>query len=116
MTQPPQIRAILPTPSLDDVAALHQAVSGGELVRHDDSYGWLVRDGHELWHLAVVDDLDVAANSAAVYVFDDDPDAVRARVVAAGHDAGEVRDEPWGMREFSVRDGGGNLLRVGRNR
>jgi hypothetical protein len=38
------------------------------------------------------------------------------------HDAGEpvglisevVQDEPWGVREFSLRDPDGNQLRVGR--
>ena len=42
-------------------------------------------------------------------------DAWHARFTAAGLPATAVQDEPWGMREFSVRDPSGNNLRIGQN-
>ena len=109
------VHAVLPCASLADVEELHAAISRGEVVRHDDLYGFVVADGRELWHLTVVDDHDPAANAAALYVHVPDPDAVHERLSAAGHEPGPVRDEPWGMREFAVVDAAGNRIRVGRN-
>lgn len=69
----------------------------------------------ELWMLSEVADLDPTANAAAVYVHVGDPDHWHAQVTAAGVQATDVVTEPWGMREFSLRDPDGNLLRFGTN-
>lgn len=113
---PHAVMPILPCAALADVEQLHADVSGGHVVRHDDGYAFIVVDGREQWHLAVVDGIDPATNHAAVYVHVTDPDAVHRRLLHAGHTPGPLRDEPWGMREFSVVDAAGNSLRVGRNR
>jgi uncharacterized glyoxalase superfamily protein PhnB len=68
-------------------------------------------------HLSLASDLDLHANTSAVYVFVDDPDALYAEWSAAGID-GHLRkpeDMPWGMREMSFGDPDGNLLRIGRS-
>ena len=39
---------------------------------------------------------------------------LHTRLEAAGLPVTPVRQEPWGMTEFSVRDPDGNLVRVGR--
>ncbi len=111
----PSVHAILPVTSIEAVEEVHAAVGGG-VHRFDDHYAFVVRHGHELWHLAVVQDLDVEHNRSAVYVHVPDPDEVHAALVAGGLAPGPVRDEPWGMREFAIRDACNNLLRVGRDR
>ena len=42
-------------------------------------------------------------------------DALYAEMSASGvvHPNGHLRDQPWGMREFSVLDGDGNLIKFG---
>ncbi|MDZ3832559.1 MAG: glyoxalase [Sphingopyxis sp.] len=47
----------------------------------------------------------------------DDVDAVYARAVAAGHDIiYALRDEPWGVRRFFVRDPLGDIANVIQNK
>ena len=47
----------------------------------------------------------------------DDVDAVHARAVAAGHDiVYALRDEPWGVRRFFVRDPLGDIANVVQNK
>jgi uncharacterized glyoxalase superfamily protein PhnB len=49
------------------------------------------------------------------YIHARDVDVVHAAWTEAGLPVSEVRDEPWGMREFNVVDPGGNRVRIGRN-
>jgi catechol 2,3-dioxygenase-like lactoylglutathione lyase family enzyme len=47
-------------------------------------------------------------------IFVDDADAVYEDCRARGADiASELESKPWGMREFSVRDPDGHILRIG---
>ena len=47
----------------------------------------------------------------------DDVDAVHARAVAAGHEIlYALRDEPWGVRRFFVRDPLGDIANVVQNK
>lgn len=47
----------------------------------------------------------------------DDVDAVHARAVEAGHDiVYALRDEPWGVRRFFVRDPLGDIANVVQNK
>lgn len=47
----------------------------------------------------------------------DDVDAVHARAAAAGHDiVYALRDEPWGVRRFFVRDPLGDIANVVQNK
>jgi catechol 2,3-dioxygenase-like lactoylglutathione lyase family enzyme len=78
-------------------------------------YAFLRRDGVDI-HLALMSDLDPLANTSAVYLYVDEPDALYAEWSALKPD-GELRkpeDTTWGMREMSYSDPDGNLLRIGR--
>lgn len=47
----------------------------------------------------------------------DDVDAVHARAVAAGHEiVYALRDEPWGVRRFFVRDPLGGIANIVQNK
>ncbi len=108
------VRPIFPVADLDAAQAFHRRL-GFDVQRYDDGYAWVHHARHELFHLRVVTDLDVAANAASAYVFADDVDAWYRRCRGAGVEATPVTDEPWGMREFAVTDPSGNLLRIGRS-
>lgn len=106
------VRPILPVADLDDAQAFHRRL-GFDVYRFSDDYAWVHHASHELFHLRVVADLDVAANASSAYVFADDVDAWHRRCRGAGIETTAVVDEPWGMREFAVTDPSGNLLRIG---
>ena len=88
--------------------------AGLDVERYDDSYAWVRHDGDEVLHLAAVEELDMDANRAAGYWHVQDADAWHARLAPMA--PGPIVDQPWGMREFSLHDPSGNLLRVGQNR
>ncbi len=107
--------AIFPVLDMKDAASFYESL--GFMVDEylDGEYAWVMDSTGEVLHLAVVESLDRAANRSAAYLHVDDVDVRRAKWVTAGVEASPVEDKSWGMREFSIRDPDGNLLRVGRN-
>jgi uncharacterized glyoxalase superfamily protein PhnB len=104
---------ILPVRELAEARALW--ISAGLTVEdYSDGYAFVLADGCEIVHLAVHQSLDPAANPSACYIHVDDVHSWHQRLAGAGLPVTPVRDEPWGMAEFSVRDPSGNLVRVGR--
>jgi catechol 2,3-dioxygenase-like lactoylglutathione lyase family enzyme len=85
------------------------------VAQYDDGYAWVSHCGWEIAHLALVPDLDRVANRTGAYFHVADAAAWHRAWQSAGLDVGPLRDEPWDMREFALRDGDGNLLRVGQN-
>lgn len=88
---------------------------GFDVEPYDAAYTIVSQSGEEVFHLRVVEDLDPARNAASVYFHVQDVDAVRAAWTGTGVAAGELVDQPWGMREFTTTDPAGNLIRVGQN-
>ncbi|MHC1559883.1 VOC family protein [Actinomycetospora sp. C-140] len=76
-------------------------------------YAFVRHDGAEVVHLGLVSDLDVAGNAAGCYLHVDDADRRRAELADAGLPVSEVREEPWGLREFRFTDPSGNVVRLG---
>ena len=86
--------------------------AGFEVEVYSAGFAAAERDGVEL-HL--VDQEPDGRDRGAAYIHVRDVDAVRAAWQAAGLGPSEVRDEPWGMREFHIVDPGLNRVRVGRS-
>lgn len=105
-------KVIFPTVDLGAAETFYAQLGFG-IRRDDEGDTWVLHDGHELLHLARVDDLDLSRNRAAAYLHVQDADACRHAWLQAGVDVGPIADEPFGMREFQVTDPSGNLLRVG---
>ena len=103
---------IFPVRDLDEAGAFWQS-AGLEIREFDDSYSFVLADGHEFVHLALEPSVDPERNLAACYIHVVEIHDWHARLAAAGLPVTPVRDEPWDMREFSVRDPSGNLIRVG---
>jgi catechol 2,3-dioxygenase-like lactoylglutathione lyase family enzyme len=101
---------VLPT---DDVAASTKfwEAAGFDTEAYSDDFVIAHRDGIEL-HLVAPE--PSGRDRGAAYFHVRDVDEVHQAWKAAGLPVTELRDEPWGMREFNVVDAGGNRIRVGR--
>lgn len=106
-------KIVFPTADMTVSIGFYRSL-GFEVESYDAGYAWVRLGGAEVLHLAHVDGLDVDANRAAGYWHVQDADRWHERLVAG--DPTPVVDQPWGMREFSLTDPSGNLLRVGHNR
>ena len=85
---------------------------------HDDRYE-ILRRGELVVHLEARE-LVPADNETSCYWRVTDADALYREFAALGLPAegspslSEPFDEPWGMREFTLNDPAGNLIRIGR--
>lgn len=107
-------KIIFPVGDMTAASEFYRAL-GFEVESYDGGYAWVKHRNEELLHLAFVADFDQAANRAAGYLHVQDAAAWHAAWAANGIEVEELIDQPWGMREFMVRDPSGNLLRVGQN-
>ena len=82
------------------------------LVRYAD-YAICARDGVQI-HFWLTDDADLPKETSC-RIDVDGIDALYAEMQAAGvvHPNGPLQEQPWGMKEFAVLDGDGNLIKFG---
>ena len=84
----------------------------------DDHYD-ILRRGDLVVHLEARPHLRPGANETSCYWRVPDADALFREVAELGlpetgsPSISEPADEPWGMREFTLRDPAGNLIRIG---
>ncbi|MGD9531214.1 MAG: bleomycin resistance protein [Dehalococcoidia bacterium] len=110
----PAVTPIFPVKDMD-AAREFWTRAGLEVHAYDAGYAFVMFGGSEVVHLSLHPDLDPERNAAACYVHVDDPRGWQQRWKVQGLPVSDVKVEPWGMLEFSVRDPSGNLLRMGRN-
>jgi catechol 2,3-dioxygenase-like lactoylglutathione lyase family enzyme len=85
---------------------------------HDERYE-ILRRGDLVIHLEARHDLRPATNETSCYWRVTDADTLHREFVALGlptegvPSLTEPADEPWGMREFTLKDPAGNLVRIG---
>ena len=101
---------------MDAVIAFYRSV-GFAVSVYDDGYAWVRTCGWEYLHLALAEGLEAGASSAAAFVHvgdvDDWRDAMRSN--APDVEIGDVIEQPWGTREYSITDPAGNVIRIGQN-
>ncbi len=115
---------ILPSRDLDETRAFYGALGfrawfngGGVNAQYE-----ILSRGHLVVHFFLDLRVDPAKNDRGCYLRVVDADAFHGACAALGLPAAGVprvtapRDEPWGMREFTVVDPSGNLLRIGHDR
>jgi len=112
---------ILPSRDLDETRAFYEAIGfrpwfrGGGV---NSNYEILSR-GHLVVHFFLERALNPASNDASCYLRVTDADRFHQSCGVLNLPASGIprmnppRDEPWGMREFTVVDPSGNLLRIG---
>lgn len=117
-TDPPQAhlqRAIPVLASLDIEATQHFYADklGFTAVARYPDYGIVERNNVQI-HFWLTDDADIPkATSCRVDV--DGVDQLYEEMNASGvvHPNGPLTDQPWGLREFAVLDGDGNMIKFG---
>ena len=79
----------------------------------DEGYGIVERDKIAI-HFWKCDD-KVFPENTSCYIFVEDVDALYDEYQEADviHPKGKLEDKPWGVREFSILDFDGNLIRFG---
>ncbi len=79
----------------------------------DEGYGIVQRDTVSI-HFWKCDD-PIFPQNTSCYIFVADIDALYAELQPKGvvHPNGPLEDKPWGVREFSILDLDGNLIRFG---
>lgn len=108
------VKPILPVIEMEDAVDFYRRL-GFDVEPYDAGYNIVSRSGEEMLHLRVVEDLDPARNAASIYFHVQDVDTVHAEWAGNGIATGEIVDQAWGMREFTITDPAGNLIRVGQN-
>jgi catechol 2,3-dioxygenase-like lactoylglutathione lyase family enzyme len=109
-----RVTAVFPTRDIAESKRFY-ASAGFDLEAYDEGYVFVMRDGGELLHLVSAPELDPQTNRAACYIHCSKAEVWHEEWSEAGLPVSLLEDRPWGMREFSVIDPSGNLLRVGRN-
>src|SRR4051794_26672612 len=109
----------LPVTDLRPAVEFYERAGFGVRVYGDDDldapgegFAFVDYDGQSVFDLDVVD-IDPARNGAGCFLIVDDANAWHARMTAAGVDVSPIHDEPWGMREFTLRDPWRNNIRIG---
>ncbi len=108
---------ILAAQDLRRTRAFYESL-GFEAAYNDDRYE-ILRRGNLVVHLEPRDDLVPATNRASCYWRVADADLLYREFTSLGLPSEGVpcltapADEPWGMREFTLKDPAGNLIRVG---
>jgi len=108
---------ILPAQDVRRTRAFYESL-GFKAGYHDDRYEILRRDNLVV-HLEAHQDLRPATNHTSCYWRVPDADALYREFATLGlpeegsPSLSKPCDEPWGMREFTLKDPAGNVVRIG---
>jgi catechol 2,3-dioxygenase-like lactoylglutathione lyase family enzyme len=108
---------ILPAQDLIATRAFYESL-GFNAGYHDDRYD-ILRRGNLVVHLESHDDLLPATNGTSCYWRVADADVLYQEFTSLGLPSEGLPcltapcDESWGMREFTLKDPSGNLVRIG---
>jgi catechol 2,3-dioxygenase-like lactoylglutathione lyase family enzyme len=111
---------ILPAHDVPRTSAFYESL--GFVPGYRDLRYEILRRGNLVVHLEFRDDLVPAANQTSCYWRVHDADGLYREFASLGLPSEgtprltEPFDEPWGMREFTLKDPAGNLIRVGHER
>ena len=109
---------ILPVHDLNKVRAFYQSLGFRAGYNYHDFYD-ILRRGVLVVHLEKRNDLDPEANTTSCYWRVTDADELYNEFAKLGlpnegsPSLSEPFDASWGMREFTLKDPAGNLIRIG---
>ena len=114
MSEHPRAIPILPVHDIGKAVTFWSRLPSLTVDEYEDGgYAFVLHGEAEVAHLALFPDLDVTGNHAGCYVHLPDIDQRYAECLDADLPVSDLRDEPWGMREFRLTDPSGNVLRIG---
>ncbi|WPP48193.1 bleomycin resistance protein [Catalinimonas niigatensis] len=104
---------VLASLDIDKSILFYISKLGFKATYHDAGYGIIVRDDIAI-HFWKCNDKIFPENTSC-YVNVQEVDQLYLEMQQAGvvHPNGKLEDKPWGMREFSILDEDGNLIRFG---
>jgi uncharacterized glyoxalase superfamily protein PhnB len=103
----------LPVRDLTTARAFFEAAGFEVRAYEGGGFAFCELNGQSVFDLDEITDMAVDANHAGCYIITPDVDELRERLANAGLPVSEVRDEPWGMREFTLTDPFKNNIRIG---
>lgn len=106
---------IFPVRDLDVATHFYRSLDFEVDEYRDGGYAWVMSPMGEVLHLVVTESLDPGANHSAAYFHVEDAHEWHSNWAAAGVAVSALEVKQWGMREFSMHDPDGNLIRVGQN-
>ncbi|MDX2141666.1 MAG: VOC family protein [Chloroflexota bacterium] len=103
----------LPSLDLNRTRTFYKTKLGFKTVSQYHDYAIFARDG--VWINYVLCDDAEAPKNASCYIYIDDANSLYAELQPHGviHPHGALADKPYGVREFSVLDDNGCLLKFG---
>ena len=105
---------ILPVRDMAEAVEFWSRLPHVEVEEYDGgSYAFVRHLDAEVIHLDHRPELDPSDNMAGCYLHVPEIDALHESLASADLPVSEVRDEPWGMREFTLTDPSGNTIRLG---
>lgn len=114
MTDPLVAVPILPVRDMTEAVEFWSRLPELTVEQHEGGgYAFVRHLGVEVIHLDHHPDMAASANMSGCYLHVPGIDALQVALAAAGMPVSDVRDEPWGMREFTLIDPSGNVLRIG---
>jgi uncharacterized glyoxalase superfamily protein PhnB len=108
----------LPVVDMGEAAAFYERAGFDVRIYRDENgdpgegFAFVEFDEQSVFDLDVVD-IDPARNGAGCFLVVHDVDGWHARMSESGLPVTSVQDEPWGMREFTLRDPSNNNVRIG---
>ncbi len=103
----------LPVADMDSSVAFYEAAGFTVHVYEGGGFAFVRRDEQSVFDLGFEADLDPAANKAGCYVIVPVADDWHTLFSDLRYPVTELRDEEYGMREFTLTDPSGNHLRFG---
>ena len=103
----------LPVVDMDQSVAFYEAAGFDVRVYEGGGFAFVRHDGESAFDLGLESGMDPATNKAGCYVIVPVPDEWHALFTELQYPVTELRDEDYGMREFTLTDPSGNHLRFG---
>jgi uncharacterized glyoxalase superfamily protein PhnB len=107
---------VLASLHIDKTVQFYQEKLGfTRLVWKDENYAVIDRDQIQI-HFWKCND-KIHPENTSCYVNVSDVDTLYQEMKSAGvvHPNGPLKNQPWGMREFAILDGDGNMIKFGEN-
>jgi catechol 2,3-dioxygenase-like lactoylglutathione lyase family enzyme len=103
----------LPVVDMDQSLTFYEAAGFEVQVYEGGGFAFVHHDGESVFDLGLESDMNPEVNKAGCYVIVPAPDEWHAVFSALEYPVTELRNEDYGMREFTLTDPSGNHLRFG---